>query len=141
MQAGAGADPARYVAVAQFQRVLAELNQMRAERASERAERAVDEAIKAGKLIPAQRQWAISYCQADFKGFDDFIARQPDASGGLRERGRDFHCAAPARAAKAALTASETAICTQLGLRPEDYLGRKRPGETGDFLRLNRGNE
>jgi len=55
----AGADPARYVAVAQFQRVLGELNQMRVERANERAERAVDDAIKAGKLIPAQRQWAL----------------------------------------------------------------------------------
>ena len=40
----------------------------------------------------------------------------------------------------AALTATETAICAQLGLSAEDYLGRKRSGR-GDFLRLNRGNE
>ncbi len=79
--AGAGADPARYVAVAQFQRVLGELNQLRVERARERAERAVDDAIKAGKLIPAQRQWAISYCQADFKGF-----RRDGRADGHRDR-------------------------------------------------------
>jgi phage I-like protein len=84
MQADAGgADPARYVAVAQFQRVLGELNQLRVERA--RAERAVDDAIKATKLIPAQRHWAISYCQADFKGFGAFAARQPAAFGGAFE--------------------------------------------------------
>jgi phage I-like protein len=67
--AGTGADPAHYVAVAQFQRVLGELNQLRVERSRERAERAVDDAIKAGKFIPAQREWAMSYCQANFKGF------------------------------------------------------------------------
>jgi len=136
----AGADPARYVAVAQFQRVLGELNQMRVERANERAERAVDDAIKAGKLIPAQRQWAISYCQADFKGFAAFAARQPAAFGTGFESAAATFTAPPALAAKAALTATETAICAQLGLRPEDYLGRKRSGR-GDFLRLNRGND
>ena len=140
MGAGAGADPARYVAVAQFQRVLGELNQMRAERANERAERAVDDAIKAGKLIPAQRQWAIAYCQADFKGFAAFAARQPAAFGAGFESAAATFTSPPARAATAALTATETAICAQLGLSPEDYLGRKRSGR-GDFLRLNRGNE
>ena len=139
--AGAGADPARYVAVAQFQRVLGELNQLRVERARERAERAVDDAIKAGKLIPAQRQWAISYCQADFKGFGAFAARQPAAFGGAFESAAaTFTPPPPARAATAALTATETAICAQLGLSSEDYLGRKRCGR-GDFLPLNRGND
>lgn len=139
--AGGGADPARYVAVAQFQRVLGELNQLRVERARERAERAVDDAIKAGKLIPAQRQWAISYCQADFKGFGAFAARQPAAFGGAFESAATtFTPPLPALAATAALTATETAICAQLGLSPEDYLGRKRSGRS-DFLRLNRGND
>jgi phage I-like protein len=132
-------DPARYVAVAQFQRVLGELNQMRAERASERAERAVDDAIKAGKLIPAQRQWAISYCQANFKGFADFVARQPAAFGPGFESAATF-TAPRAFAATTALTATQTAVCAQLGLSPEDYVRRKRSGR-GDFLRLNPGND
>jgi phage I-like protein len=132
-------DPARYVAVAQFQRVLGELNQMRAERASQRAERAVEDAIKAGKLIPAQRQWAISYCQANFKGFADFVARQPAAFGPGFESAATF-TVPRAFAATAALTATETAVCAQLGLSPEDYVRRKRSGR-GDFLRLNPGND
>jgi phage I-like protein len=136
----AGADPARYVAVAQFQRVLGELSQLRVERARERAERAVDDAIKAGKLIPAQRQWAISYCQADFNGFAAFAARQPAAFAAGFDSAAATFAAPPAPAATAALTAVETAICAQLGLSPEDYLGRKRSGR-GDFLRLNRGND
>jgi phage I-like protein len=136
----AGADPARYVAVAQFQRVLGELNQLRAERAGERAERAVDDAIKAGKLIPAQRQWAISYCQADFKGFAAFAARQPAAFAAGFDSASVALTALPGPGATAALTATETGICAQLGLSAEDYLGRKRCGR-GDFLRLNRGND
>ncbi|MGH7913402.1 MAG: phage protease [Candidatus Binataceae bacterium] len=140
IQAGAGADPARYVEVAQFQRVLGELNQIRAERASERAERAVDDAIKAGKLIPAQRQWAISYCQADFKGFAAFASRQPAAFGAAFESAAATFTPSPALAATATLTPAESAICAQLGLSREDYLGRKRSGR-GDFLRLNRGND
>lgn len=137
---GETADPARYVAVAQFQRVLGELNQLRAERASERAERAVDDAIKAGKLIPAQRQWAISYCRADFKGFAAFVARQPVAFGAGFESSAVTFTPPPGFATAAVLTATETAICAQLGLSREDYSRRKRCGR-GDFLRLNRGND
>jgi phage I-like protein len=136
-----GADPARYVAVAQFQRVLGELNQLRLARARERAERAVDDAIKAGKLIPAQRQWAIAYCQADFKGFAAFAARQPAAFGtGFESASTAFTSAHPTPAASGTLTAVETTICAQLGLSPDDYLGRKRSGRA-DFLRLDRGND
>ena len=137
---GEALDPARYVAVAQFQRVLGELNQLRAERASERAERAVDDAIKAGKLIPAQRQWAISYCQADFKGFGAFVARQPSAFGAGFESPATTFTPPPAFATESVLTATETAICAQLGLNPEDYARRKRCGRS-DFLQLNRGND
>ncbi len=140
--AAAGADPARYVPVAQFQKVLSELNRMRAQSARERAEHAADDAIKAGKLIPAQRAWAISYCQADLDGFAAFVARQPAVFGAPTERAAAGFAAPrpPARAGASALSASETAICAQLGLNAEDYLRRKRAGR-GDFLRLNHGGE
>ncbi len=138
---GAGADPARFVAVAQFQRVLGELNQLRAERGRERAERAVEDAIRAGKLIPAQREWAIAYCQADHNGFAAFVARQPAAFGANQEGATSAFAPAPAaRSTRMALTSTETAICAQLGLDPQDYLARKRSGRS-DFLRPGRGND
>lgn len=137
--AGDGADLARYVPVAQFQKVLSELNRMRAQSARERAEHAVDDAISAGKLIPAQREWAISYCQADLDGFAAFVARQPAVFGA--GAARDFAPSRPpARAGAGVLSATETAICTQLGLDAEQYLLRKGAGR-GDFLRLNHGGE
>ncbi|MGH7907666.1 MAG: phage protease [Candidatus Binataceae bacterium] len=127
------ADPARYVAMAQFQRTLTELNAMRAERAREQAERAVDCAMRAGKLVPAQREWAIAYCQADFKGFGEFAARQPAMLAG-RESG--FSEAAPHPPMVSALTPGETAVCAQLGVKPDDFTRRK--SARGDFLKLNK---
>jgi len=129
-----GADPARYVAMAQFQRTLTELNQLRAERGRERAENSVDAALRSGKLIPAQREWAVSYCQADSRGFAQFIGRQPAILG----PGRDHESPreqAPRRA-KELLTPAETAICSALGVRPEDF--RKRSATISDFLKLNK---
>jgi phage I-like protein len=70
-------DPARYVPVEQFESILTELNQLRESSARERAGYRVDAAMKAGKLVPTQREWAIAYCQANLSGFEDFIARQP----------------------------------------------------------------
>lgn len=126
-------DPAQFVAMAQFQRALTELNQLRAQRGRERAERAVDEALRVGKLIPAQREWAISYCQADFKGFNEFIARQPAMLQAGEQLGSEL---APRRAKAELLTASEIAICTQLGVPPDTFLKRKTAKQ--DFLKLNK---
>src|SRR5260370_6131136 len=77
-------DPARYVAVAEFQQALTELNALKTQRAREKAEHAVDEAIRSGKLVPAHREWAIAYCAADPNGFDTFASRQPVGLAGQR---------------------------------------------------------
>lgn len=124
------ADPARFVPVAHFQQTMSELNAERAARARERAEHAVAEAMRAGKLVPAQREWAIAYGVADFEGFEKFVARQPAIALGesrmasvprSRERG--------AREAEAegnpALNRSEVEVCTVLGIAAEDFLIRK----------------
>jgi phage I-like protein len=129
-----GADPARYVAMAQFQRTLTELNQLRAERGRERAEHAVDTALRSGKLIPAQREWAVAYCQADGRGFAQFIGRQPAILGPSHDH-ESAREQAPRRASEL-LTPDETAICSQLGVRPEDF--RKRSATISDFLKLNK---
>jgi phage I-like protein len=132
--ASRGANPAHYVGMAQFQSTLTELNQLRAERAREQAEHAVDEALRAGKLVPAQREWAIEYCQADNRGFAQFVARQPALLG----PGRDFEPRGERalRRASDVMTPSESAICGQLGVRPDDF--RKRRAANDDFLKLNK---
>jgi phage I-like protein len=128
-------DPALYVAIGEFQEALTELNALRAERVRERAAAAVDEAMRAGKLVPAQREWAIAYCAADAKGFAAFVARQPSILGGGADA--SFDLAGPAREAHPRLSETELAICAQLGVNPIDY-HRRRNGRA-DFLSLHRG--
>jgi len=126
-------DPAHYVAVAEFERALTELNALRAERARERAQHTVEAAIRAGKIVPAQREWAIAYCAADARGFQAFAAKQPSIVGGNLGLGGE----PPAeRRAGGALNAAELAICAQLGLKHSEFIRRKRG--RADFLSLER---
>ncbi|MGH7935206.1 MAG: phage protease [Candidatus Binataceae bacterium] len=149
-QRTAGADPARYVPLAHFQKALTELNALRAARVRERAEHMVNEAIRSGRLTPAQREWAISYCQADHAGFATFVGRQPAVLAGLAgfdgepttagihgANGGGIRADPMRGGASAALNRTELAICARLGLAAEDFLQRKTLRV--DFLRLNQG--
>jgi phage I-like protein len=134
---GGSSDPARYVPVAQFESALTELNRLRAARARERAELRVDAAMRGGRIVPAQREWAIAYCQANQHGFDDFVARQPVVLSNL---GGSFE-GEPSETRRwvddretvnvekgrtnSTLSRTELAVCAQLGLRPQEYLRRR----------------
>jgi phage I-like protein len=125
-------DPAHYVAIAEFERTLTELNALKAERARERAAYTVEEAIRAGKIVPAQREWAIAYCAADARGFQAFAAKQPSILGeNLGLSGEP-----PADRRASGLNAAEIAICAQLGLKHSEFIRRKRG--RADFLSLER---
>jgi phage I-like protein len=126
-------DPAHYVAIAEFERALTELNALKADRARERAAHTVEDAIRAGKIVPAQREWAIAYCAADARGFNAFAAKQPSLLGeNLGLSGQP-----PAdRRADIGLNAAELAICAQLGLKHSEFVRRKRG--RADFLSLER---
>lgn len=127
-------DPARFVAIAEFQKALTELNAMRAERARDRAVQAVDEATRAGKLVPAQREWAIAYCAADPAGFSSFVARQPAILGAAAGFESKPSIAPGAIGAGTQLGAAELAICSQLGVSAADFVRRKNG--RADFLSL-----
>jgi phage I-like protein len=125
-------DPAHYVAIAEFERTLTELNALKADRARERAAHTVEEAIRAGKIVPAQREWAIAYCAADTRGFQAFAAKQPSIlSENLGLGGEP-----PADRRAGGLNAAELAICAQLGLKHSEFVRRKRG--RADFLSLER---
>ena len=126
-------DPAHYVAISEYERALTEINALKVERVREQAAHTVEEAIRAGKIVPAQREWAISYCAADARGFQAFAAKQPSivgASVGLvGEPPAD-------RRAGGGLNPAELAICAQLGLKHSEFIHRKRG--RADFLSLER---
>ncbi len=133
---GESFDPARHVAVAEFQKALTELNMLKTQRAREKAEHAVDEAIRSGKLVPAHREWAIAYCAADPRGFDTFAARQPMVLPGELNLGGDPRAVLSRSHAGSMLSATEVAICGLLGVTASDFAKRKIGG--ADFLRLNK---
>jgi phage I-like protein len=133
MSAGEG-DPARYVAVAEYEHALTEINALKAERARSAAAVIVEEAIRAGKLAPAQREWAVAYCAADGKGFEAFAAKQAPVLG--RELSSLVRGPVVEKSANS-LSAAENAICALLGLKQTDFLIRK--SGRADFLSLERG--
>jgi phage I-like protein len=135
-------DLGRYVPVAHFQKAIGELNALRAIHARERSEHIVAEAVRAGKIVPAQREWAIAYCAADEAGFKDFAARQPAVALGEIAFGPVRASASAAERpvdgegrARSALTGTEQAVCSHLGLDAADYMRRKLI--RGDLHRLN----
>jgi len=125
-------DPAHYVDIAEFERTLTELNALKADRARDRAAHAVEEAIRAGKIVPAQREWAIAYCAADSRGFQAFASRQPSIIGENLGLGGE----PPASRRAGLLDPAELAICGQLGLKHSEFIRRKRG--RADFLSLER---
>jgi phage I-like protein len=89
------------------------INQLRAERSKEQAVVKVDAAIKAGRLIPSQREWAIEYCSADEKGFEKFIGAQPK----IIQSGADNTFTARIGDPKdEVLSSKEIEVCRNLGL-------------------------
>lgn len=57
--------------------VMEELKALKAQSAEAAADNAVTLALKAGKITPAQKEWAKSYALADSKGFASFIDKAP----------------------------------------------------------------
>jgi phage I-like protein len=98
-----------------------EINEMRGAQAKACATQKVDAAIREGRLIPSQREWAITYCTADVDGFDKFIGAQPriiqnGADGTFTGRIGD------APQGVAALNQREIDIFANLGLESEEQL-------------------
>ena len=74
---GGNPDPSQFVPRAEFDRVSQRLNTVETERTEERATAAVDDAVKAGKIAPAQREWATAYAKSDAEGFAAYVKTAP----------------------------------------------------------------
>lgn len=76
------------------------------------ADEAVTQALKAGKITPAQKEWATSYALSNPRGFSDFVEKAPQvvpmdrSSGWPVRRGRHRR--------------GDRLVCKQLGINEED---------------------
>lgn len=114
---GAEPDPAKYVPIADVQALTTQLNSLQADINKGRAETKVDEAIKQGKLIPAQRDWGVALCTKDEKAFDDFIGTAVSLTSS------QLKSSTPPSADKVtSLSAEETKVADLLGIDHKVYL-------------------
>jgi len=93
--------------------------------AEEHAAQAVTEALKAGKISPAQKGWAQEYFRQDPEGFRTYVAKAPK----LVPTGEEFKLIGQDRQDGGNLLPEELAICRSLNLPPEEYL--KAKAQTG----------
>ncbi|TDQ40970.1 phage protease [Tepidicella xavieri] len=115
-------DPAEWVPMSQHKAVADELARLQAEVARQKAEAAVSEAMRAGKLAPALKDWAMGYASHDPEGFAAWAAAAPV----IVSAQSDAHAAKTPEV----LTEEERYVCAQLGLTEDDFIAHKRKLES-----------
>jgi phage I-like protein len=98
-----------------------ELRRLKSRLAAETSDQAVEEALKAGKITPAQRAWALEYYRQDAQGFQTFVARAPR----VVPVGMELHLDRQDNRASGHLAPEELVLCRSLNLSPEQYLQAK----------------
>ncbi|HAY23369.1 MAG TPA: hypothetical protein DCY27_14660 [Desulfobacterales bacterium] len=58
-------------------RLQGEIDRLKAERASDKAREAVEQALKAGKILPSERSWAQQFAETNPLGFETYIGGAP----------------------------------------------------------------
>jgi phage I-like protein len=101
------------------------LQALKARLVEETTERFVEEALKAGKVSPAQRGWALEYCRRDPEGFRTYAERAPK----LVPTGEELQLKKEAYGEEHGLVPEELAICTSLNVSAEAYLKAKQQTE------------
>lgn len=115
--AKAAPDPNAFVPRSEFDQLRTTLATLQGEAVEEKATAAVDLAIEAGKITPAQRDWAVSYAKQDPKGF----AQYTDGAPVIVKPGSTGAGKRPGKPADAVLDADELAICKALGVSQEAF--------------------
>ncbi|MDX2094354.1 MAG: phage protease [Alphaproteobacteria bacterium] len=108
-------DPTKYVSVSIMQELQTKVANLENEHAAEKATASVDAALKAGKLMPVQKDWALSLASKDPKAFADYVEKTPSL---IRDSGLASYSAETA-AAQAGLSPLESTIAHQLGVKPD----------------------
>ncbi|QDH35842.1 phage protease [Porphyrobacter sp. YT40] len=113
-------DPSKFVPIAVVTDIQKQLGALQ----EDKILACVEGAIKAGKLTPAQRDWALKLGRKDVSELNSYLATAPTFEGGKVIEGK------PASGA-GKLTEDEAAICSMLGVSAEDYL-KTRDAEEKD---------
>ncbi|MES0034702.1 phage protease [Mesorhizobium sp. M0046] len=113
--AGAKPDPAKFVPIAAVTELQTRLNKLESTVVDDKAEEAVNSAMKAGKLIPALKDWGLSLFKAEPARFATFVGSAPVLT--------DPQLKTPNKqdGDASALSDSDLAVCTAMGLDPKKF--------------------
>ena len=107
-----------YVPRSEYNRLATRLTTLETATADEKATAAVDAAIEAGKIAPAQRDWALATAKRDLADFADYVKTAPVIAGGAAPPSTDD--------GDGALTADEIAVCRNLGLTQDAFKAERK---------------
>lgn len=115
-----------------FQDTVAELNKLRQGTTQKEAERLVSRRIEAGQLMPFMREWAIGLCTTNLPQFEAFCDKIGPAAKAIIEP--QFKEGKLPRQGTSAtqLTNTELAICSNMGLTPEQFVAMRASLEAGE---------
>ena len=109
-------DPTKHVPMSEFVAVSSRLKALEDSLVQDKATEAVEAAMKAGKITPGNRDWALAYASKDAAGFAAFVTAAP-AVVTPGQHGPGY--APPAAAGQ--LGEADLAVCSRMGLDPEEY--------------------
>ena len=109
-------DPEKFVPREMFDSLSNQVKELAKAGADREANEAVDAAVKAGKIAPAQKAWALEYASSNLKGFNAFVEGAPVIVAGGQADGKD-----KPEAAAAKLDGDQKTICDQLGITGKQF--------------------
>lgn len=111
-------DPAAFVPIAQFDELKGQVADLQKTGNEGKAAAAVEGAIAAGKVTPAQKEWATAYATKDLSGFETYVA----AAAVIVAPGARTPSANPGDAGVTTLTAEQKTAASIAGVSEADYL-------------------
>ncbi len=114
---GTDPDPAKYVPIETFEELKVEVASLKQANTDGQATQEVEAAIKAGKVIPAQKDWALNYARRDMAGFRDYLEKTPVILNG----GRSGVSTGDLPKGSEGLTELELQTCQAMGLTVEQF--------------------
>lgn len=116
-------DPTKYVPIAVVEDLNKQVASLTAGIAEDRAEKVITAAQEAGKLPPAQLDWAQAYASKDPDGFAAWCQNAPVVASA-----QTVVPGGEPKPAKGELTEAEKAICAATGVDPAQYLAVRDTG-------------
>jgi phage I-like protein len=122
LKAAAKPDPAKFVPVEAFTSVQNQLAALTARVDGDAAERLIQDGLADGRILPAMEGWARDLAKSDMAALSKYLEQAaPIAALTKTQTGGQ----PPAGGGEGALSAEEMAVCSRMGLTPEQFKAAK----------------